>query len=87
MRVAFISGAANFDAMSPSGRDIHIGFVKNKTFGIIDEEGTEATAVANTGMTWTSAPGCFCVDRPFVFLIRERFSGTILFMGKVVRIP
>jgi serine protease inhibitor len=26
------------------------------------------------------------VDRPFIFVIRERLSGTLLFMGKVVRI-
>jgi serine protease inhibitor len=27
------------------------------------------------------------VDRPYMFAIRERFSGTILFIGKVVRMP
>jgi serine protease inhibitor len=27
------------------------------------------------------------VDRPFIFVIRERLSGTIMFMGKIVKIP
>ena len=27
------------------------------------------------------------IDRPFLFVIRERLSGTVLFMGKVIRIP
>jgi len=29
----------------------------------------------------------FIVDRPFVFVLRERLSGTILFMGKITRLP
>jgi serpin B len=32
----------------------------------------------------TSVSQAIVVDRPFVFVIRERFSGTILFIGKVV---
>jgi serine protease inhibitor len=27
------------------------------------------------------------VDRPFIFAIRERLTGTVLFMGKIVRLP
>jgi serine protease inhibitor len=29
----------------------------------------------------------FRVDRPFVFVLRERLSGTILFIGRIVRMP
>ena len=61
--------------------------MKHKTYVDVHEEGTEAAAVTVTGVELTSAPPCLCVDRPFVFAIRERFSGTILFMGKIVRIP
>ena len=76
---------ANFSRMTPAG--VYIAFVKHKTYVDVHEEGTEAAAVTNTGMRPTSLPPCLCVDRPFVFAIRERFSGTILFMGKIVRIP
>ncbi|MEP6832818.1 MAG: hypothetical protein ABJB74_05460 [Gemmatimonas sp.] len=27
------------------------------------------------------------VDRPYIFVIRERLSGTVLFMGKIVQVP
>jgi len=84
MEVPF-SDFANFSRMTPAS--VLIAFVKHKTYVDVNEEGTEAAAVTNTGMRPTSLPPCLCVDRPFVFAIRERFSGTILFMGKIVRIP
>lgn len=87
MQVPFQAGAADFTRMSPAGKDLFIGFVKHKTFVDVNEEGTEAAAVTNVGIRVTSLPPCLCVDRPFLFVIRERFSGTILFMGKIVRIP
>ena len=86
MPVAF-GDAADFSGMSPLGADLAIAFVKHKTFVKVDEEGTEAAAVTNVGIGPTSAPPALHVDRPFIFVIRERFSGTILFMGKIVRIP
>jgi serpin B len=50
------------------------------------EEGTEAAAVTSVGAGVTSVPAGpvrVVVDRPFVVAIRERLSGTILFMGRV----
>jgi serine protease inhibitor len=87
MNVPFMGGAADFTRMSPVGRDLFIGFVQHKTFVDVNEEGTEAAAVTNVGMRVTSLPPCLCVNKPFIFAIRERFSGTILFIGKIVRIP
>jgi serine protease inhibitor len=87
MTVPFVPGGADFTRMSPAGRDLFISFVKHKTFVDINEEGTEAAAVTNVGISPTSLPPCLCVDRPFIVAIRERFSGTILFIGKIVRIP
>jgi serpin B len=75
--------------MSPLGRQLFISLVKQKTYVDVDEEGTEAAAVTSVGISVTSAPvrTVFRVDRPFVFVLRERLSGTILFMGKIVRMP
>ena len=56
----------------------------HKTYVDVNEEGTEAAAVTAVEMGRTSAPPTTVVDRPFLFAIRERFSGTILFMGKIV---
>jgi serine protease inhibitor len=82
-------GVADFTRMSSQGDKLYIAFVKQKTFVDVHEEGTEAAAVTVTGIRVTSAPVAVSmrVDRPYVFVIRERLSGTILFMGKIVRMP
>jgi serpin B len=66
-----------------------ISLLQQNTFVDIDEEGTEAAAVTIVGVALTSAPVAtpVRVDRPFVFVIRERLSGTVLFMGKITRFP
>lgn len=82
----FQDGLADFTGMSVNGRQLVISSVRQKAFVAIDEEGTEAAAATSTGISLTSAPVLtpMRVDRPFIFVIRERLSGTILFMGKVV---
>jgi serine protease inhibitor len=89
MKAAFVPGGADFTRMSPAGKDLYIAFVKQKTFVDVHEEGTEAAAVTVTGIRVISAPitQTMRVDRPFLFVLRERLSGTILFMGKIVRPP
>lgn len=87
MGIAFCDGGAfNFTAMDPSGRAC-ITNVLQKTFVLVNEEGTEAAAATSVEIGVTSAPpGPIVVDRPFVFALRERLSGTILFLG-VIRNP
>lgn len=87
MRDAFVDGGANFTRIAPNG--LFISDVKQKSYVDVNEEGTEAAAVTAVGISVTSMPERVMVrvDRPFLFVIRERLSGTILFMGKVVRIP
>jgi serpin B len=85
MLAPFADGA-DFTRMSTRGRELYISSVRQKTFVDINEEGTEAAAVTSTGVSVTSLPvtTLMRVDRPFVFVIRERLSGTVLFLGKVV---
>ena len=76
---------ADFSGMSASaGRDLSITDVRHKSFVEVNEEGTEAAAVTSVEVSVTSMPVEFRVDRPFLFVIREQFTGTILFMGKIV---
>lgn len=85
MGIAFQDGA-DFTPMSTSGKRLVITDVLQKTFVDVNEEGTEAAAATSVGIAPTSAPPTVRVDRPFLFAIRERFSGTILFMGKIAKL-
>ena len=62
--------------------ETYISLIKQKTFIQVDEQGTEAAAVT-IGVVADSAlpdePKEFIADRPFLFVIRERTYGTILF--------
>jgi serpin B len=81
MEVAFNPGA-DFTRLSPAGNQMCIDFVRQKTFVEVDERGTRAAAVTAVGVGAVSFTGLIA-DRPFVFAIRERLSGTILFVGLV----
>jgi serpin B len=48
----------------------------------VDEQGTEAAAATSVGM-YVSMPPQFRFDRPFLFAIRERLSGAVLFVGVI----
>lgn len=78
------SGAADFSKMTST--PLCIGFVKQKAFVDVNKEGTEAAAVTVVGMKVTSVGPVFhktfIADRPFLFAIRERSTGSILFMGQ-----
>jgi serpin B len=90
MGVAFDPQRADFSRMAPiSTQRLYVSFVKQKAFVDVNEEGTEAAAVTAVGVSVTSAPiiPTMRVDRPFIFVIRERLSGTMLFMGKIAKLP
>lgn len=73
---------ADFTLMSPPG-GVCITQVKHKTYVDVNEEGTEAAAVTAVTIGPTSLPPTIVIDRPFLFAIRERLSGTILFLGAI----
>lgn len=85
MQRAFVPDSARFTRISQSmGDQLYIDFVKQKAFVDVNEVGTEAAAVTVVGVGVTSAPVPVRIDRPFVFAIRERLSGTVLFLGKIL---
>lgn len=86
MPIAF-TDAADFRGMSPRGDELFIRDVLHEAFISVDEEGTEAAAATAVVMEATSAPNLIVdltVDRPFLFLIRDDVTGTVLFLGRVL---
>lgn len=84
MQSAFgLTGDTDFTGLSPAGEDLYISEVKQKTFINVDEEGTEAAAVTSVAVSVTSMPPTMTVNRPFLVVIRERFGGAILFIGRI----
>ncbi len=68
------------------GGNLMVDFVKQDTFLGIDEQGTEAAAVTTIGIVETSLPVIpqYICNRPFVLVISEKTSNTILFMGRIM---
>jgi len=69
--------------MAIEGEGLYVSEVKHKTYIEVNEEGTEAAAVTSVEVGDTAMPEGFYGTKPFVFVIRDDRSGTILFMGKV----
>ncbi len=82
MPLAF-SKQADFSGMDGS-RNLFIDQVIHKAYVEVNEEGTEAAAATAVGMRTTSMPPMFEANHPFLFLIRENSTGTILFIGRVM---
>ena len=85
MGPAFSRFSADFSRMHRDAlvMQLHISEVKQKAFVEVDEKGTKAAAVTSVEMRTVSMPPHFAADRPFLFAIRERLSGTILFTALV----
>ncbi len=75
---------ADFSKLSAAERT-YLTSVKQGTFVAVDEQGTEAAAATSVGVGVVSynPDEFFDCNRPFVFVIHEKTSGTILFIGKV----
>lgn len=72
-------GRADFSKINPYAA-LRISEVMHKANITVNEEGSEAAAATSVAIV-ESAPPSFIVNRPFVYMIRERISGTVLFMG------
>ncbi len=80
---AFSPGAADFSGMTGSRRPLWIDEVVQKAFVDVDEKGTEAAAASAVIMRGGNID-IFRADHPFIFLIRDVRTGSVLFVGKVV---
>ncbi len=85
---AFAGGEADFSGMDGS-RNLSISHVIHRAFVAVDEAGTEAAAATAVVMAVRSMPMAdpalhLVLDRPFIYLIRDRETGTILFLGRLL---
>lgn len=74
---------ANFSGMDGTS-NLYISDVFHKAYVEVNEEGTEAAAATTVSVVQSADAFSFIVDYPFIFLIRDKGSGTILFMGRMV---
>jgi serpin B len=89
MPTAF-TDAADFTGMT-TDEALQIGFVVHQANITVDEAGTEAAAATAVGIEATAAPVeepepiLVTVDRPFLYALRDRETGAVLFLGRVTR--
>lgn len=82
--------ASTADFGGVSAVSLAISDIAHFTFLRVDERGTEAAAVTIdsiivTGTRHRQPPIPFHANRPFLFMLRDRESGTILFLGRILR--
>ena len=86
MNKAFLPQDADFSRINAE-HDLYISEAIHKTFVEVSEEGTEAAAVTSIGVGTTSIgneiPPVFRVDKPFLFFIKEKTTGALIFAGKI----
>ena len=94
MPLAFDRDRADFsgiNGLTPPHRDsLSLSAVVHKAFVEVNEEGTEAAAATVVGVVERASGGprvpplVFRADHPFLFAIRDLYSGMILFTGRVM---
>jgi serpin B len=83
MPTAFNVQAADFSGIDGTNY-LYIADAIHKAFVEVNESGAEAAAATIVRFVAKSMPGRFAADHPFIYLIRENGSGSILFLGRMV---
>lgn len=81
VRDMFSQEKADFSHIS--SEPLYVSKALQKAKVIVNEDGTKASAATTAILMARSSPPWVTVDRPFLFLIRHRPTGTILFMGQI----
>ncbi|HEY3356459.1 MAG TPA: serpin family protein [Polyangia bacterium] len=85
MTDAFDGARADFTGINGGVEPLWIDDVIHQAHVMVNEDGTEAAAATAVVMVGGSMPGdAVTVDRPFIYVIRDVATGTILFVGRVV---
>jgi len=86
MPAAFDASQADFSGMDGQ-RDLYVSSVIHKAYASVDESGTEAAAATVAIMSLTSImpgePVSLTIDRPFIFVIYDQPTQSILFAGRI----
>ncbi|MCD6549523.1 serpin family protein, partial [Candidatus Micrarchaeota archaeon] len=84
MPTAFIPGAADFSGMN-GNKELFISHVIHQAYVDVNEEGTEAAAATGIVVAISAVPpeNLFVADHPFIFLIVDKETDEILFMGRL----
>lgn len=90
LKDAFDPERADFSGMDGRAHWLYVSAVLHKAYIEVNEKGTEAAAatavvVAARAMRVEEPPREFRADHPFLFLIRDSATGSILFMGRVAK--
>jgi serpin B len=80
--VSAFDDTADFSGMDGT-KQLYLTSALQRAFVEVNEQGTEAAAVTHFGAVPSGGPPSFQADHPFLFLVRDRGSGTILFLGRL----
>ncbi|XP_074609334.1 leukocyte elastase inhibitor-like [Acropora palmata] len=78
----FVGGKADFSGIAH--KPLYVSDVVHKAFVEVNEEGTEAAAATGIGMKMLCLKPMFSANHPFLFFIRHRSTGAMLFLGHLL---
>ena len=84
VRNLFLETSADLSRLTSSD-GVYVSDVQHATVIKTNEEGVQASAAASISTVWKSVPYTVNLNKPFVFMIRHEFTGSLLFLGKVIR--
>lgn len=86
MPAAFDPAQADFSGIYDQMNEpnLFISHIAHKAFVSVDEKGTEAAAATGLVAEMASMPVTLSINHPFIFVIRDRQTGSILFVGRVL---